>query len=68
MKVRGGGEKNSHGIEENTTNEKNNKSGKEEQKPGTEIGEGRRDGAGNLSNSTQTAFVDNLKPPAAVKT
>lgn len=35
-----GGEKNSHGIEENTTNEKNNKSGKEEQKPGTEIGEG----------------------------
>lgn len=30
----------SYGIEENTTNEKNNKSGKEEQKPGTEIEEG----------------------------
>lgn len=44
-----GGKKNSHGIEENTTNEKNNKSRKEEQKPGTEI-----DTAGNLSNSTQT--------------
>lgn len=39
-KVRGGERKIAMELKKNTTNEKNNKSGKEEQKPGTEIGEG----------------------------